>query len=130
MGTVIKMASTGNNNQNHGNGMAILCGFLCFMYFSLFVLLIWFCSVPKNWDKMKRRWEIRKEQRRLYYERRKRMEIEEDCEDDVRQTNIEKTSEMEANDDFEEEDDYDDENNANCELLSHSEELNEPPKPI
>ena len=57
------------------------------------------------------------------------MEIEEDCEDEVRQTNIEKASEKEENDDFEEEDD-DDENNANCELLSHSEELNEPPKPI
>ena len=58
------------------------------------------------------------------------MEIEEDCEDEVQQTNIEKTSDKDANDDFEEEDDYDDENNANCELLSHSEELNEPPKPI
>ena len=42
----------------HGGGyaMGILYGFVFLLYFSVALLLLWFCSVPKNWDRMKKRW--------------------------------------------------------------------------
>ena len=38
--------------------MGILYGFVFLLYFSVALLLLWFCSVPKNWDRMKKRWYI------------------------------------------------------------------------
>ena len=47
---------TRNRDPGGGVGMNILIGFVFLMYASVALLLLWFCSSPKNWEKMKKRW--------------------------------------------------------------------------
>ena len=49
---------TRNRDPGGGFGMNILIGFVFFMYATVALLLLWFCSSPMNWDKMKKRWYV------------------------------------------------------------------------
>ena len=43
-------------HEDSGYGMTILCAMVFMMYACTAMLLIWLCMVPKNFEKMKKRW--------------------------------------------------------------------------
>ena len=51
-----KVIMNQRGNENSGYGMTILCLMVGLMYACTAILLIWLCMVPKNFEKMKKRW--------------------------------------------------------------------------